>query len=385
MAAQARDTEQLTAALKQQAQRLGFELAGVAPAIAPPAIEHFQRWLAAGYAGGMHYLARRAQAYTHPQHLLPGVRSIVMLAVNYRTLEPAEPAAGQARVSRYAWGEDYHRVLRRRLRQLARFHQQLVPSAKLRAVVDTAPLLEREFARLAGLGRIGKNTTLINERFGSWLFLAALLTTAELRCDEPRAGDPCAGCSACLEACPTGALVAPYQLDARRCLSYLTVEHRGPIPAELRPRLGRRVFGCDTCQEVCPHNRTTPQSSEVGFFPLAGLNPASPAEWFHAGQDDLNQRFQKSPLRRAGRAALLRNAAVVLGNADAVPEISQTIRARAALTAGLRDDEPLVRAACAWALGRLDDPQAHAALEQRLQSEPDAAVRNELSAALARR
>jgi len=377
MAAKPLGAEQLTTALKTEARRLGFDLAGVAPAVEPPSLEHFHRWLAEGCAGKMHYLARRARAYTHPHHVLPGVRSVLVLAVNYRTAEPVEPGPGQARVSRYAWGEDYHRVLRRRLKRLARFHQQLTPAADVRAVVDTAPILEREFARLAGLGRIGKNTTLIHDRFGSWLFLAALLTTAELVCDEPLSGDPCEGCNACLEACPGAALTGPYRLDARRCISYLTVEHRGPIPPEQRARLGVRVFGCDTCQEVCPHNRHTPPSSEAAFAPLAGLNPASPAEWLQAPADKLRERFARSPLRRAGRAGLLRSAAVVLGNrAD--------VRAIGALAEGLNDQEPLVRRACAWALGRCGGSKAREALEQRLCSEPDAEARAELDAALAR-
>ncbi len=384
MAAASLGAEQLTEALKQEALRLGFDLAGVAPAVEPPTLEHFHRWLAEGHAGAMHYLARRAQACAHPQHLLPDVRSILVLAVNYRTADPVEPAAGQARVSRYAWGEDYHRVLRRRLKRLARFHRQLVPAAQVRGVVDTAPLLERDFARLAGLGRIGKNTTLIHERFGSWLFLAALLTTAELLCDAPLPGDPCEGCNACLEACPGGALVAPYRLDARRCISYLTVELRGPIVAEQRARLGSRVFGCDVCQEVCPHNRATPPSSEAAFLPLAGLNPASPAEWFQAREEELRERFQRSPLRRAGLAGLLRNAAVVLGNTATRPGLLPGAYTLEALRAGLGDREPLVRAACAWALGRSGDPEARAALEERMESEPDAAVRAELRAALAR-
>jgi len=375
MAGKSLPKAQLTKALKERARKLGFDLVGVAPAGQPTTLEHFHRWLAEGHAAGMHYLARRAAAYAHPHYILPGVRSILMLATNYRTAEPVEPGPGQASVSRYAWAEDYHRVLRRRLRELARFHRRLVPGAQVRAVVDTAPLLEREFARLAGLGRIGKNTMLINECFGSWLFLAALLTTAELVCDEPLSGDPCGDCHACLEACPGGALVAPYRLDARRCLSYLTVEHRGAIAGEHRARLGDCVFGCDVCQQVCPYNRHTPRSSEPAFVPLAGLNPASPAEWFSMSEGRLMECFGRTPLRRAGRAGLLRNAALVLGNRPHVQAID-------ALCKGLEDQEPLVRAACAWALGRYHHPRAKAALAARLRIEPDAAVRAELSEAL---
>ena len=202
--------------------------------------------------------------------MLPGAKSILMLGMNYRTAEPAEPGPGKPRVSRYAWGADYHEVIRRRLHKLADFHRRLTPGAGVRGVVDTAPLLERQFAQLAGLGWIGKNTMLINERFGSWLFLAALLSTEELVYDAR--ANRAAAVRAGRASTPVrpAALVEPYRLDARKCISYLTIELRGRFPTELRAACGGRLFGCDACQEACPWNRHTPATAEPAFHPGAG-------------------------------------------------------------------------------------------------------------------
>ncbi len=231
------DRTELTSALKTEARRLGFSLAGVCPAAAPAGLDHLNAWLAAGYAGGMSYFDDRREAYEHPRHVLDGAASIVMLAMDYRTSEPAAPHEGQGRISRYAWGAvDYHDVIHDRLKQLRRFLLARAPEAHARGVVDTAPLLERELAQSAGLGWIGKNTLLINEKAGSWFFLAALLTDVELDYDPPHETDRCGTCRKCLDACPTGALVRPRVLDARRCISYLTIELRESIPDELRSR-----------------------------------------------------------------------------------------------------------------------------------------------------
>jgi len=366
----------LTAALKQEARRLGFQLAGVCPAAAPPGIERFRRWLADGFAGEMHYLADRAAAYEHPRHVLEGARSVFMLGMSYRTAEPAEPQPGQGKVSRYAWGTDYHDLIRSRLERLADFHRRLAPGAAVRGVVDTAPLLEREFAQLAGLGWIGKNTLLINRRHGSWIFLAALLSTEPLVPDAPLERDYCGKCRRCLDACPTGALVEPYRLDARRCISYLTIELRGSIPPEFRPAIGDRVFGCDACQEVCPFNRRVPCSTEPALRPDAEMNPIELAPLFEMDDEAFRRRFRHTPLWRAKRRGILRNATIVLGNQphpSAVP----------ALVRGLNDHEPLVRGAAAWALGRCGGPEPPSALRERLSLETDATVRAEIKAALA--
>ena len=341
----------LTAALKEEAARLGFDLAGATPAARPPGIDRFRQWLADGQAGQMDYLAARAEAYEHPRHVLNGAKSILMLATNYRTAEPVSTGPGQGKVSRYAWGTDYHELIRRRLHALADFHRRLVPAARVRGVVDTAPLLERDFAQLAGLGWIGKNTLLLNRQFGSWLFLAALLTTEELDYDEPVGGGHCGSCRACLDACPTGALIEAYRLDARKCISYLTIELRHSISPELREVIGDRLFGCDTCQDVCPWNRSTPISSEEGLRPRSGMNPVELAELFGLDENAFRKRFGHTPLQRTKRQGILRNAAIVSGNRPHPPSLT-------ALLQGLEDPEPLLRAACAWAWERCMDEAA---------------------------
>ena len=365
------DPATLTKRLKTRAQRLGFELAGACPAVSPPGLDHFRQWLASGYAGEMHYLADRAAAYEHPKHILDGARSILMLAANYHGDPPTAARNGQGRISRYAWGTDYHDSLRRRLRVLADFHRELTPRAAVRGVVDTAPLLEREFAQLAGLGWIGKNTLLLNRQLGSWIFLAALLSSEPLKYDGPVNSNYCGTCRACLEACPTGALVEPYRLDARRCISYLTIELRGPVPEAIREPMGDWLFGCDVCQEVCPWNRRSPMSLESAFRPDGDGNPVDLSDLFFWDEETFRQRFRPSPLWRARRRGILRNAAVVLGNRPSPSAFSALVR-------GLNDVEPLVRGACAWALLRYDGNQARSALADRLSVEEDPEVRREL-------
>jgi epoxyqueuosine reductase len=342
--------------LKKRAHELGFTLTGVAPAVAPPGAARLDQWLALGYAGDMHYLADRREAYADPARVLEGVRSILMLALPYRTAEATAVEPGQGRVARYAWGSvDYHDCLRERLHDLADYLRVLVPTATTRGVVDTAPLLEREFAQLAGLGWVGKNTLLLNRDAGSYFFLAALLTDVELPIDAPHAADHCGTCTACLSACPTQAFPQPYVLDASRCISYLTIEHRGEIAPDLRPGLGDWLFGCDICQEVCPWNHHADKHGPPSAFhlppspfaPLPDSNPLDLIPLFDLTDADFRARFRHTPLWRPHRRGLLRNAAIVLGNqrfAAALP----------ALNRGLADDEPLVREACAWAISQIN-------------------------------
>ncbi|MDH3717458.1 MAG: tRNA epoxyqueuosine(34) reductase QueG, partial [Planctomycetota bacterium] len=358
----------LTARLKQEAHRLGFELCGICRPVTPGGYSRFRQWLETGYAGQMHYLSRRRQAYEHPRHVLDGVRSILMLGMNYRTAEPAPTRSGAGRISRYAWGSDYHDLIRERLNLLADQLTSWSTGAVARGVVDTAPLLEREFAELAGLGWIGKNTLLLNRQLGSWFFLAALLTDVELAYDEDRETDHCGTCTACLDACPTDAFVQPYVLDARRCISYLTIELKEAIPADLRIGLGDWLFGCDVCQDVCPWNSRAPVATEQSFLPGDEADPVELARLFTLDDDQFRARFHDTPLWRPRRRGILRNAAIVLGNqrcGEAMP----------ALIEGLNDREPLVRGACAWALGHLGIPQAVAALNDRLGEEQDEEVR----------
>lgn len=370
------DNSRLTSLLKDEARRLGFDHVGVCPAVEPPGLSRFQAWLAAGHAGQMRFLADRESLYRHPSNVLEGVRSIIMMSLNYLTLDPHLPDAGQGRVSRYAWGDaDYHDVIHERLRKLRRRLVELVPAANARGVVDTAPLLEHEFARLAGLGWIGKNTLLLNKKSGSWFFLAALLTDVELSYDSPFTADHCGTCTACLDACPTDALVRPYVLDARLCISYLTIELRDAVPIGLRPGMGQWLFGCDICQEVCPWNGRVAQTDAPAFAPNGDADPVELIPLFELNDEQFRQRFRHTPLWRSKRRGILRNAAIVLGNCP-IP------RATDALTSGLNEPEALIRGASAWALGRYDQPEARRALQARMHIEPDEGVRAEIDAAL---
>ncbi len=342
--------EDLTSRLKAESQRLGFDLAGATAAIAPPRLGALHQWLGDGFAGQMEYIPRRATAYEHPQHVLDGARSLLILATAYRTAEPVEPAPGQGMIARYAWGTDYHDVIRQRLYALADFHRQLTPGGAVRGAVDTAPLLEREFAELAGLGWVGKNTLLLNQRLGSWFFLAVLLTSETLVYEEPMATGHCGTCRACIDACPTGAIVEPYRLDARRCISYLTIELREPIPPEQRGSIGQRIFGCDICQDVCPFNRRPQPTAELAFQPRANSNPVDLAELLRLDDTAFRRRFRGSPVLRAKRRGLLCQAAYALGNQPHKESLP-------ALVEGLHDADPAVREACAWALERYDCEQ----------------------------
>lgn len=366
----------LTNELKRRAGELGFSLCGVTPAIGPPGAARLDEWLAAGYAGQMHYLADRRDAYGDPNKVLDGVRSVVMLGMNYRTGERAKPQSGGGLVSRYAWGEaDYHDLIHERLDRLAEFLREWAPDCRVRGVVDTAPLLEREFAQLAGLGWVGKNTLLINRHEGSWFFLAALLTTIELVYDSVQETDHCGTCRACLDACPTSAFPRPYVLDASRCISYLTIELRASVPNELRDGIGDWVFGCDICQEVCPWNTRSPASPQAEFAPREDGNPLDLIKLFDLDEQGFRARFRHTPLWRARRRGLLRNAAIVLGNRPTPAAIRALVR-------GLNDEEPLVRGACAWALGRCDVDAAKQPLIHRRKLETDLEVRNEIDRAL---
>jgi epoxyqueuosine reductase len=308
-----------------------------------------QESLIAGYSGEMAYLEKRRDAYSNPQQVLAGVRSIIVAALNYRSADPsATRAPYEARVSRYAWGsQDYHAVMREKLGRLADALHELSPGCRSRCVVDTAPLLERDLARVAGLGWFGKNTMLINKRIGSWFFLGAVLTDVELQPDTPHETAHCGTCTKCLDACPTDAFVEPYVLDATKCISYLTIELRDrPIPEELRPGVGDWLFGCDVCQDVCPWNRKAPRSSEPAFQPRSDLSPADCIALLGMSETEFEAHYGATPLKRPARTGILRNACIVLGNSrcrDAIP----------ALERASADRDAVIREAAEWALAQM--------------------------------
>lgn len=384
--------------LRAKGKELGFDLLGIAPAVTPPGFSRLQQWLINGYAGEMAYMEKHREARADPNAVFPGTRSIIMAALNYHRSVPGRTSTGltedrgeapwetagpriTGRVSRYAWFPDYHELLRRRLEQLLAWLQEQVPECRGRVVVDTAPLLERDFARLAGLGWFGKNTMLLNKRLGSWFFLGAVLVNIALTPDAPHVPNHCGTCTACLEACPTEAFPQPGVLDARRCISYLTIELRKPIPVELRPKIGDWVFGCDICQDVCPWNRKAPETNDPDLEPKAEFVEPDLIAWLGLSREEFRQRFRQTALTRPRRAGLLRNVAVVLGN-------QRNPQALPALLRALEDEEPLVRGAAAWALGqflrqRLAADLVKSALQAGLERETDPTVRAELLQALA--
>jgi epoxyqueuosine reductase len=333
--------------LKQYAHDLGFELAGIAPASPADGFDRLRIWLEQGFAGEMEYMHRHADARRHPAAILPEVRSVLMVGMNYKPEHDAPLASAGAKVARYALGVDYHDVLRERLKQLLARIQQDIPGCRGRAVVDTAPLLERDFARRAGLGWFGKNTMLLNKRLGSYFFIGALLLDLELQPDRPHETSHCGTCTACLDACPTQAFTGAGQLDARRCISYLTIELRGSIPEELREPMGDWLLGCDVCQEVCPWNRKAPVATETAFRPGAALEAMDPKQLMSLTEEDFRERFRGSAFMRTKRRGLLRNAAIVLGNQGDPTALP-------ALRKALHDPEPLVREAAAWAIRRIE-------------------------------
>lgn len=369
--------------LRAEAERLGFARLGVAPAVPPPRHDAFRGWLARGLAGATHeWLARHEPLRADPRSLLPDAASIVMLATDHAIAGPAgEPSAGQgARVARYAWGDDYHDLLRARGNALAAWLEAAVPGCRTRAVVDSAPLAERDFAALAGLGWIGKNAMLIDPRAGSYFLLTALLTDVALPTDAPLDVNHCGTCTACLDACPTQAFPEPGMLDANRCISALAIEEHGAIPPDLRSDMGDWVFGCDVCQEACPWNRHAPGSAEPTFQPRDGATTLDPAALLRLDEAGFRERFRGSAIRRAKRRGLLRSAALALGNRPEAGRLD-------VLAVALADAEPVVRGAAAWALGRwiaagVAAERGREALSARLAVEGDPDVRREIRAAL---
>jgi len=365
----------LTARVKQATTESGFDAVGIAAAT--PA-DRFDAYLAArdaGHFADLGWLARddAVAKRRDPTLILPGARSIVMVACNYHREPVREDDAATGRIARYALGDDYHDVLLPRLKAVV--ERLAAEGGEWRAYVDTGPLLEVARAAQAGLGWVGKHSLLLRRDGGSWFLLGALLTTLDLEPDSPVA-DHCGSCTRCLDACPTGAFPAPRVVDAGRCISYLTIERKGAIPRELRPSIGDWIFGCDICQEVCPWNQKfSHPTPDPAFTPRRGLTNPDLLELLELDDDAFRVRFKGSPLGRPKRRGLLRNVCVVLGNRGdpaAVP----------ALVARLADPEPLVRGHAAWALGRIGGEAARAALATALATEVERDVCEELASAL---
>ncbi len=345
-------------ALIDQAEKLGFALCRIAPCTVPPHAAEFREWLAEGRAGEMAWLGRNADRRTDPQQVLPGARSVIVLAMNYGKSEGRE-AKGDGRtvgeneitvadlppfqIARYAWGDDYHDVIEDRLRTLDAWLTER--GGRQRCYVDTGPMLERDFAALAGVGWHGKSTMLIHPDLGAWFFLAEILTTLDLEADAPLP-DRCGKCTRCITACPTGAITAPHQLDARRCISYLTIELKGSIPEEMRPLLGDRIYGCDDCAAACPWNRFAQASTEAAFTAREFVHHWTLRDFLALDDDGFRALFKKSPIKRIKRRGFLRNVCVALGNTGTADDLP-------ALEVAAQDPEPLIAEHAAWAIAQI--------------------------------
>ncbi|WP_240754654.1 tRNA epoxyqueuosine(34) reductase QueG [Parasulfuritortus cantonensis] len=333
----------LKQAIRQWGLELGFSAVGFAPAD-PLDDLAYRNWLAAGYHGDMDYMARNLDKRPQPGELLPGTRTVISVRLDYGAADLPAPGPDTAVVSRYALGRDYHKAMRNRLQKLADRIAATTGPFRYRAYADSAPVMEVELAALAGLGWRGKHTLLLS-RTGSWYFLAELYCDLDLPADEAEANH-CGNCTACLTSCPTEAFVAPYVLDARRCISYLTIEHPGSIPEELRPAIGTRIYGCDDCQAACPWNRFSTPATVADFLPRQGLEDSRLADLFAWTEAEFDARLAGSPVRRIGHERWLRNLAVALGNAP------RSEANRRALLSRRAHPSALVREHVAWALDR---------------------------------
>ncbi|BCO33202.1 epoxyqueuosine reductase [Thiohalobacter sp. COW1] len=349
------DLDQLARDIKSWGAELGFDRIGITGTDLSEAETHLLNWLAAGRHGEMDYMARHGTRRSRPAELEPGTLRVISARLNYwpdaADADSVLQSPAQAFISRYALGRDYHKLLRKRLQKLAQRIEQAIGPFGYRAFTDSAPVLEKALAEQAGLGWIGKHTNLIHKQTGSWFFLGELYTDLPLPVDAP--GDNhCGTCRSCLDACPTGAIVGPYELDARLCISYLTIELHGPIPVELRPLLGNRIYGCDDCQLVCPWNRFAQLTAEDDFQPRHGLDTAGLIECFGWDEATFLDRTEGSAIRRIGHERWLRNIAVALGNAPTSAEVITALQARS------DHSSELVREHVAWALSRHGDNNA---------------------------
>ncbi len=369
----------LSQQIQTRAHELGFELVGITPAEQSQTIQRYRQWIENGYAGKMGYLERHLPLKEDTRRLLQEAKSIISLAMNYYTIDTPktlaeDPSRGQ--ISRYAWGDDYHDVIRERLLNLVEFIKNTGENQlKSRVFVDSGPILEREYAQKAKLGWIGKNTNLINWRSGSWYFLAEILVSINLEAESEPLRGSCGTCTKCLEACPTDAFIEPNVLDSRLCISYLTIELKDSIPKELRSKMGNLIFGCDICQEVCPWNSKAVSTGEPAFQPRDGNLAPELLSLVNMTQAEFSEKYKGSPIKRAKRRGFLRNVIVAIGNwrsRTAVP----------ALKKALVDEEPLIRGHAAWALGEIGGKSAEQALKTQLQLEDDPEVNSEIQDAL---
>lgn len=368
------DTVSITKSIKNKAIEIGFDLVGVSPVDKFPENQFYKDWLNKGYSGEMGYMERNPERREDVRNILPGAKSIISCAINYNTDHPYSTELSNENkgwISRYAWGDDYHDTVKEKLQVLIDYIASISREEVISKVyVDTGPVLERMYGKYAGLGWVGKNTCLINQEIGSWIFVGEIIADIELDYDTP-VPDRCGTCTRCIDACPTDAILEPYVLDSRLCISYLTIELKNKIPSELRDGIQDNIYGCDICQDVCPWNKRAPVSASKHFEPREGLYNPDLSSLSNLSPEDFRELFKASPIKRTKRRGLLRNIMVAMGNSgnkDFIPHLKKC----------LEDEEPLVRAHAVWALSKLDGTDSRETLLKHQAVEDETMVNEEI-------
>lgn len=372
------DRVSFTNFIKEKAQELGFDLVGISPVDSFPDNQFYREWLSKGFSGEMKYLERNPEKREDIRNVLPGAKSVISCAMNYNTHYPySTQKADDIRgwISRYAWGDDYHDSIQEKLQFLID-HMNSESSEEItsRLYVDTGPVLERAFGKYAGVGWVGKNTCLINQEIGSWIFIGEIITNIELDYDMP-VPDRCGTCTKCIDACPTDAIIEPYVLDSRLCISYLTIELKDKIPNELREGINNNIYGCDICQDVCPWNNRALVSDKAEFLPRENLFNPELSFLSQMSVEEFRVTFKGSPVKRTKRRGLLRNVMVAMGNSGSEKFLPH-------IKACLEDDEPLIRAHAVWALWKIDSIGSIKILTKHKETETDNLVNEEIDAIL---
>ncbi len=364
----------LSKSIKDKALEIGFDLVGISPVGSFPENQFYKEWLSRGFAGEMKYMEKEPEKRENVRDIMPEAKSVISCGLNYNTDYPYSIRENNGRkgwISRYAWGDDYHDIVKGRLLLLLEFIKRAGPKeTKARIYVDTGPVLDRVYGKYSGIGWFGKNTCIINQKIGSWIFIGEIVTDLELEYDSP-VPDRCGTCTRCIDACPTGAILEPYILDSRLCISYLTIELREKIPVKLRDKLGNNIFGCDICQDVCPWNRKAKMTDEPLFQPRDGLYNPELSSLMKLSDEDFRRVFKGNPVKRAKRRGFLRNVLVAMGNSGSkefIPDVKEA----------LNDRDPIVRAHAAWAIWKLEGEDSHKTLSERLDVESDTMVRDEI-------
>lgn len=364
----------LSKSIKEKGLEIGFDFVGISPVDSFPENQFYREWLARGFAGEMKYMEKEPEKRENVKGVLPEAKSVISCGLNYNTDYPYSVKENDGRkgwISRYAWGDDYHDVMKDKLLLLLEFIKRIRPEeTKARMYADTGPVLDRVYGKYSGVGWFGKNTCIINQKLGSWIFIGEIITNLELEYDST-VPDRCGTCTRCIDACPTGAILEPYVLDSRLCISYLTIELGEKIPVELRGTMGNNIFGCDICQDVCPWNRKAKVTNQPSFQPREGLYNPDLSSLLKLSAEDFRRIFKGNPVKRARRKGLFRNILVAMGNSGSrefVPDIEEA----------LNDKDPVVRAQAAWALWKLEGENSHKTLLDRLDIESDSMVKEEI-------